>query len=145
MLPVFPTVKPVIVEAMVTFASVCSAVKLVPKGSITTLPLPANAVATLVVGLVLVPASPPTSRPTVRVVAPPELNVTNSVAEVRSPETWIFPPAVTVEVAQPRESNELVVAGDLPKMSTSPPAEIRTPKKRTPLRFSDAARWLASP
>ena len=112
MFPDFPTVRPETVEAIVTLAMVCAAVKLVPLGSITTEPVPANAVGTLVVALVFVPASPPISNPTASVVTPPALNVTNSVAEVRAPETVMLPPAVTVEVAQPRTSKDSVVFGD---------------------------------
>ena len=92
-----------------------------------------------------VPASPPIKRPTERVVVPPALKVMNSVAEVLAPETRMFPPAVTVEVAQPRTSNERSVPGDVPFSSTSPAvATTSTPISRMPLRCARFD-WLASP
>ena len=54
---------------------------------------------------------------------------------MREPERFISPAAVTVEVAQPITSKDAVVSGDLPKMFTSPPAEISTAYRTIPLRF----------
>ena len=101
MLPDIPILREEIEDEIVTSAMLWVPVKLAPKGSITTPPLPENAVAPPKVGLVLEPNSPPTSCPTERVVEPPEFSVVNSSPDTCSPDSLMLPVAVTVDVAQP--------------------------------------------